>query len=261
MSVRKGSDIIAGLMPVVDSSPTASSTNPVSSGGVYDALLAKANDNDVVHLAGAETITGDKTFTQTVTTTPTSGNYINGFNTIHADLLNNYTNPTVTKGFQIGCLASDNSYIGWYSVSKATNGSTSAGVNVRRRDSAADSNHSASVGVVIDSNNDAWGVAPPSDVNNSIVTTVNKAKGSGTGYFEFGNGMIIQWGQISANSSGTTVTLPTAFSSTSAYRVCVTRGADTAGETAAVNINAASSFKVTTNNSSSRSWMWIAIGY
>ena len=39
MSVRKGNDIIADLsMPVVDPSPTADSTNPVSSGGVYTEL-------------------------------------------------------------------------------------------------------------------------------------------------------------------------------------------------------------------------------
>lgn len=47
-----------------DTTPTASSTNPVTSGGVYTALSSKANDSEVVHIAGTETITGVKTFTE-----------------------------------------------------------------------------------------------------------------------------------------------------------------------------------------------------
>ncbi len=50
-----------------DTAPTSNSTNPVTSGGVYTALAAKADDNAVVHLAEDETITGNKTFSGTNT--------------------------------------------------------------------------------------------------------------------------------------------------------------------------------------------------
>lgn len=47
---------------VVDSTPTQGSTNPVTSGGVYATLADKADDSDVVHVTGDETIEGDKKF-------------------------------------------------------------------------------------------------------------------------------------------------------------------------------------------------------
>ena len=52
----------------VDSSPTANSTNLVTSGGVHSAISSKADDNGVVHLTGAETISGTKTFQATGST-------------------------------------------------------------------------------------------------------------------------------------------------------------------------------------------------
>lgn len=46
----------------VDSTPTANSSNLVTSGGVYATLANKADDSDVVHVTGDETIEGDKKF-------------------------------------------------------------------------------------------------------------------------------------------------------------------------------------------------------
>lgn len=45
-----------------DTTPTSGSSNPVTSDGLYLALLGKANDSVVAHKAGAETFTGIKTF-------------------------------------------------------------------------------------------------------------------------------------------------------------------------------------------------------
>ena len=55
-----------------DTTPTADSTNPVTSGGVKTALDSKADDSDVVHLTGDETISGTKAFTENVVI---DGNY------------------------------------------------------------------------------------------------------------------------------------------------------------------------------------------
>ena len=53
---------ISATATTMDTTPTASSTNSVTSGGVKTALDAKANDSDVVHKTGTETISGVKTF-------------------------------------------------------------------------------------------------------------------------------------------------------------------------------------------------------
>lgn len=72
----------------------------------------------------------------------------------------------------------------------------------------------------------AYGKA--SSAENSILTTVSCRKGTATGdnangYFKLGNGMIIQWGNITSNSfQQLTVTLPIAFSNTN-YRVVLTQ--------------------------------------
>lgn len=49
-----------------DSSPTQNSANPVTSGGVYTALAAKADDNAVVKLTGNQTVAGIKTFSSPI---------------------------------------------------------------------------------------------------------------------------------------------------------------------------------------------------
>lgn len=106
--------------------------------------------------------------------------------------------------------------------------------------------------------------APASDDNNSIVTTVSKNKAK-NGYFKLGNGLIIQWGQNVFEGSSTTVTLPTAFTSTN-YSIshCAI---DTSG-TYCVGMLVES--KTTTNfvghgwNTSGRARttdFWVAIGY
>ena len=76
-----------------DDAPTASSSNPVKSGGVYTALSAKADDNAVVKLNGAQVINDDKQFTGKVTvTTPAPSSALVRNITISADA------PTTADG-------------------------------------------------------------------------------------------------------------------------------------------------------------------
>lgn len=56
---------ISATATMMDTTPTASSTNAVTSGGIKTALDGKANDSDVVHKTGTETISGVKTFSNT----------------------------------------------------------------------------------------------------------------------------------------------------------------------------------------------------
>ena len=64
-----------------------------------------------------------------------------------------------------------------------------------------------------------YATAPASDMADAIVTTINKSKAA-NGYFQLGNGLIIQWGKSTATSSSGSVTLPKAFSSTN-YAVVI----------------------------------------
>ena len=106
---------------------------------------------------------------------------------------------------------------------------------------------------------DANAFARASDVNGSIVTTVNKNKAK-NGYFQLGNGLIMQWGEIASNSTDTTgtITFPKAFSSKTSYAVV------------AVSNNASINIGVGSQSATSFQWRksagshyidWIAIGY
>lgn len=56
---------ISATATTMDTTPTASSTNAVTSDGVKTALDGKADDSDVVHKTGTETVSGAKTFNNT----------------------------------------------------------------------------------------------------------------------------------------------------------------------------------------------------
>ena len=69
----------------------------------------------------------------------------------------------------------------------------------------------ASLTITYPASGNPYAKAPASDVNGSILTTVNKSK-SQNGYFKLGNGLIIQWGKTpNISNSGTVCTLPTPF--------------------------------------------------
>lgn len=113
----------------------------------------------------------------------------------------------------------------------------------------------ASGDLVVTANNftiNANGYARASDVNGSILTTVNKSK-SANGYFKLGNGLIVQWGSAYQTA---TITLPTPFTSTN-YKIAVAE-TETGHEYSPVVGN-----KTTTSFGwlSQRYGDWIAIGY
>lgn len=96
-----------------------------------------------------------------------------------------------------------------------------------------------------------YATAPASDIADSVVTTINKSKAA-NGYFQLGNGLIIQWGSFSTSG---TITLPKAFTSTD-YKVACSETGDHEYGPRIGNLT-----KTTFDVLNSRPGMWIAIGY
>lgn len=121
-----------------------------------------------------------------------------------------------------------------------------------------------SMGIGIDGNGKIYAEAPASDINNSIVTTVAKNKAK-NGYYKLGNGLIIQWGQDVFEGSSTTITLPTAFTSTN-YSIshCAIDESGTYCVGMLVESKTTTNFVAHGWNTSGRvrtTDFWIAIGY
>jgi hypothetical protein len=154
-------------------------------------LNNKANNNEVVHLTGDETITGNKIFKGLLQKELTTAND-------WQEVLGIYDNSHTERGFI--------SYIG----------NDQDGKQVVLISSMKDFNGTpkyATLYMIVDANGNTYVEAPASDINKSIVTTVNKNKAQ-NGYFKLGNGLIIQWGTVTAKNQVLTITLPTAFSNT-----------------------------------------------
>jgi hypothetical protein len=242
-------------------------------------LNNKANNNAVVHLAGAETITGNKTFSGNVKLTaqsrsPQSGLFISSDKTDHAISVQNteVTKGTVpSEGVILGVdfygTKADNQQdrFGAIECIYDTNKSTSLAMVLYDATSAENSSY-AKVQLFHNGTTGAtYAIAPASDVGGSILTTVNKSKSS-NGYFQFGNGLIVQWGVISFpnGTNSINLTYPKPFSGASTYRVCYTRNAD--ASTPIQDFTVASRGKSATGCSpySTRTNItcdWIAIGY
>lgn len=168
--------------------------------------------NNVVHKTGTETITGSKTFTSyikeqrsnpqvelvnTDVTTGTSKNYDQTWWLRFED----------TNGRTMGAIRS--AYL---------KDSTNMVVYMRAVKSGASGDTDfADLSIHYPSTGNPFATAPASDVNGSILTTVNKSK-SANGYFQLGNGMIVQWGRVTAGASTTpSITFPKAFTSATSY--------------------------------------------
>ena len=239
---------------------------------VMDSSDLYAFDNAVVHLAGAETITGNKTFSGNVKLTAQSGSPQSGL-LISSDKTNyaiSVQNTEVTKGtvpsegviFGVDFYGTkaDNQQdrFGAIECIYDTNKSTSLAMVLYDATSAENSSyakvqlfHNGTTGVT-------YAKAPASDVNDSIVTTVSKTKAA-NGYFQLGNGLIIQWGRVTASRVALTITLPKAFSSATSYSIsAITNN----GKAAFSTPQTATTFTLDASGGiDTTSLKWIAIGY
>ena len=91
------------------------------------------------------------------------------------------------------------------------------------------------------------------------LATISKTQ---SGYCQFTNGLIINWGYVSEAGTDTTITFKKAFSSASSYAVVPTIASGTAyGYPSYVKARTASNFVVRRNDSNKPAHLYIAIGY
>ena len=201
MTIRKGSSIIAGSGPV-DQVYDATSDHAQSGIAVASAVSSKANNSDVVHKSGNETIDGFKTITSDlvrkmggldVTTAPLSDQYIN------------WISPEDENGV----------YVGFFGTSYYIDETLNSRLGVTRYVNGQPIYTEVRASIRKDGTKSSY--APPSDAVDSIVTTtgINKSE---NGYVKLGNGLIVQWGTATCNSGNNNVSFPTAFSNTN-YRI------------------------------------------
>jgi hypothetical protein len=179
--------------------PAPNDTTSTSSNNIATTGWVNSVGNNVMHLTDYENITGYKSF-QT---------------NIEFDSPN-MTQGTNGSGYGIEFYDKNSNRFGFLRPQAQTNANVlslcaTRVVNGQIAYSAVDA--------TVDSSGNCYVIAPNSDVNRSIVTTVNKSKAA-NGYFQLGNGLIVQWGKSTATSSSGNVTLPKAFSSTN-YAVVI----------------------------------------
>ena len=276
----------------MDSTPTSASTNTVTSGGVYTALSGKADasslatvatsgsyadlsnkpdlssyavDADVVHLAGTETITGDKTFTgnlcKQITTLDSGGHRVQNTQVTKG------TSPSTTVHgqfvFQDSTSLAQSGRIGGIETGYNTTGTIVT--RVVAFEPVLNSTDKCSIEIVYDAYGNKYATAPASDVANSILTTISKTK-AGNGGFKLGNGLIVNFGHISSgnwSSNAYDVTYSIPFTTYGRVAICRTSGATTAndgGDYYARNPTTTgfNAYRTVTNTASID---WVAIGY
>lgn len=210
-----------------------------------DNLYAMAND--VVYLAGTQTVTGDKTFSGAFTVQNSSAPTLQAQNTS----LTKGTNPGAAIGVSwLKYTDGSGNNISSIYTRVGTNGDVFVGLVAYLNTAGVNTN--AQLGITYKKDGTVTTTCPPSDAINSIVTTTGINKGA-NGYVQLGNGLIIQWGSAYQVA---TITLPTPFTSTN-YKIAVAE-TEAGHEYSPVVGN-----KTTTSFGwfSKRYGDWIAIGY
>ena len=247
---KTGDETIAGVKtftssPVVPT-PTSSdnSTRVSTTAFVKTAVSSKADDNSAVHKTGDETITGLKTFTNNI---EKQVNVVRG------------QAPSSSIFDHINFCDKNNNWLSGLEYNLATD--KSSNISLIISDSVEDTtNTKGRIEIGVDRDGNVFTYSTACDAIGSIVTTTGINKGVDTGYWKFGNGLIIQRGYSQANNARVTVTLPTPFT-TNYYSVVLT-----------VANNSANELYVAEKNNTSFKWdryggignnsvYWIAIGF
>lgn len=168
---------------------------------VMDSSNLYALDNDVVHLAGTETITGEKTFSAIAY-------FISHFTCFKNSEMTYSIIPSESKYTYLDFTDSNDDLCSRIYAARYKEGGGATVLQLVNR-----AGQSGWMSLNFDGANNFYASAPASDVNGSIVTTLSRYKAQ-NGYFKLGNGLIVQWGKVTAQSQALTITLPTAFTTT-----------------------------------------------
>jgi hypothetical protein len=265
MSLKLGNTDIAGTQLLY--STTGSNTDgAMTQAATTTQLSLKANDADVVHLTGNETIAGEKGFT----TSPWVFNASPGLlvkntvmdRTVSSVTSNQYANLDFRdKNNQ----TAGNMYLAYY-----TSGTRSIKMALQN-----DAGNSSDIALLWNSTDGFYTYAPASGINNSIVTTVNKSK-TANGYFQLGNGLIINWGQVESFTANANVVTTKSITFSKAYTVApkvmttiinnstnVKYGSSIAGIENSITTTGCTLCYANNNSSGSQTpqVLWIAIGF
>lgn len=214
--------------------------------------------NNVVHLDGTETITGNKTFSDRIDSTVTRY----AMSIIQSDLAKG-SNPSSDIIKNISFQGSDSPYLSSSAFARIHFGLSSAGTTqsslLAFKNQASSSDYEY-IGISYPTSGNPYTHAPASDVIGSIVTTTGISKSS-NGYCKLGNGLIIQWGYTSASTT-MNVTLPTPFT-TDTYKVTANTIYN-GGDLMALGISSKTENGFTIRaygGAANHNANWIAIGY
>ena len=119
------------------------------------------NNTTVVHKSDTETITGAKTFTNTITCLSTNNQWPNALLSKNDLISNNYTNPQNDVSVVLAGLVANNSdFCGYIASGKTSSGKTHTGLYVRNRADSSGTNRNGYLAIEIDSNGNAYTVSP-----------------------------------------------------------------------------------------------------
>lgn len=258
MSLKLGDTDIAGTQ-VLYSTTGSNTDGAMTQAATTTALGLKANDADVIHKTGDENYTGIKTYQiNDVDTSVTQWLDAHRIHLMQYDVTN-IINP-ITVYYDV--LKDNNgNYLMYNALNVGSDGTVSNSLTARTRNSANTDNVSAQISIIVRRNGTILTSCPASDINGSILTTVNKSKSS-NGYLQLGNGIIIQWGfyENTGSQANKTLNLNKAFSNTN-YKITMTQEYDSSSTYEA---NAYIQSKTTTTvtfRCPSGGVEWIAIGY
>lgn len=212
-----------------------------------------ATATNVVHRSGNETIGGVKRFSENILTD------INATRNVA---------PSAAQYGGIGIRDNANNLFASMVAAMDTNKNASAFLRVfnPKNTSSSDATYMT---LHYDADGATYVTAPASDKNGSIVTTTGKTKAA-NGYYELGNGLIVQWGKVASDGNTyVTITYPKTFSSATSYSITATQRSKSSSlaSSSAVSIYnpTATSVKVAsraiTESSDNDYFYWIAIGY
>ena len=233
--------------------PNPTDTTTTSGTQIATTGWVNTTGNNVVHKTNDETISGLKIFNAAIyNTVPLNDSRTGTF--IARNM--NYTlgtNPSSNIASQIQTKDSTDEWTSLFQYKYQTDGQVSLSMQCRKQDKST----SSSLAIGYQPNGSFFSYVPACDAAQSIVTTINKNKAL-NGYFQFGNGLIVQWGWVAMTTATSgTVTFPKAFTSTNSRTV-----ANGNASGVVVYPTAESSTGFTWNKTSTNCAIkWIAIGY
>lgn len=237
--------------------PTPTDTTTTSGTQIATTGWVNTVGNNVVHKTGNETISGTKTFTSSPVVSMNTPVMALQSKTAVKGTTPSSTIDEVVAFFDKNGTAQSNKlgqvFCSYTGGTGTVAGNIHLGLGVFKPQSG--STVTDYLSIYYPSSGNPYATAPASDVNGSILTTVNKSKSS-NGYFQLGNGLIIQWGS-SSTTTNTVITFPKAFTSTN-YKIslCMNTGG-------AAEANNTFKDKKTTSFTLMYGYScdWIAIGY